>query len=60
MFDNNVRTITENILRINLKDSSKDTTLWTVVTVWRSNYSSAISNEDKSDILVDEIMVSFL
>ena len=60
MYDNNVRTITENILRINLKDASKDTTLWTVVTVWRSDYSSAISNEDKSDVLVDEIMISFL
>jgi GH15 family glucan-1,4-alpha-glucosidase len=60
MYDNNVRTITENILRINLKDASKDTTLWTVVTVWRSDYSSAIANEDKSDVLVDEIMVSFL
>ncbi|MDA7702803.1 DUF4136 domain-containing protein [Gammaproteobacteria bacterium] len=60
MYDNNVRTITENILRINLKDASKDTTLWTVVTVWRSDYSSAIANEDKSDVLVDEIMFSFL
>ncbi len=60
MYDNNVRTITENILRINLKDASKDTTLWTVVTVWRSDYSSAIANEDKSDVLVDEIMISFL
>lgn len=60
MFDRDVRTITENILRINLKDAAEDQTLWTVVTVWRSNYSSAIGNEDKSDILVDEIMVSFL
>ncbi|MDC0124426.1 DUF4136 domain-containing protein [Gammaproteobacteria bacterium] len=60
MYDNNVRTITKNILRINLKDASKDTTLWTVVTVWRSDYSSAIANEDKSDVLVDEIMISFL
>ncbi|MDB4836549.1 DUF4136 domain-containing protein [Gammaproteobacteria bacterium] len=60
MYDNNVRTITENILRINLKDASKDTTLWTVLTVWRSDYSSAIANEDKSDVLVDEIMISFL
>ena len=60
MYDNNLRTITENILRINLKDASKDTTLWTVVTVWRSDYSSAIANEDKSDVLVDEIMISFL
>ena len=60
MYDNNVRTITENILRINLKDASKDTTLWTVVTVWRSDYSSAIANEDKSDVLVDGIMISFL
>jgi len=60
MYDNNVRTITENILRINLKDASKDITLWTVVTVWRSDYSSAIANEDKSDVLVDEIMISFL
>jgi hypothetical protein len=31
-----------------------------VVTVWRSDYSSAIANEDKSDVLVDEIMISFL
>ena len=60
MYQDDLRTVTENILRINLKDKSKDSTLWTVVTVWRSGSSKAISSDDGSDILVDEIMISFL
>ena len=60
MYRSDVRTVTENILRINLKDNSKDSTLWTVVTVWRSGSSRSISSDDGSDVLVDEIMISFL
>ena len=60
MYRSNIRTVTENILRINLKDNSKDSTLWTVVTVWRSGSTRSISSDDGSDVLVDEIMISFL
>ena len=55
-----VYTISENILRINLKDSQLDKTVWTVVTVWRDGSSRSISYDDASVILVDEIMLSFL
>ena len=60
MLYDDVRTVTENILRINLKDKSKDSTLWTVVTAWRSGSSQSIATDDASNILVDEIMISFL
>jgi hypothetical protein len=60
MFRDDFRTITENILRINLKDNNLDSTLWTVVTVWRSGSSKAATSEDGSDLIVDEIMLSFL
>ena len=48
------------ILKVNLKDLSQDKTVWTVVTVWRDGSSRSISYDDASNILVDEIMVSFL
>ena len=55
-----VYTVTENILRINLKDLEKERTVWTVVTVWRDGSKRSISSDDASAILVDEIMLSFL
>jgi hypothetical protein len=60
MYRDDIRTITENILRVNLKDSTADSTLWTVVTVWRSGSSKGATSEDGSDLIVDEIMLSFL
>jgi hypothetical protein len=60
MYRDDIRTITENILRVNLKDSTADSTLWTVVTVWRSGSSKGVTSEDGSDLIVDEIMLSFL
>ena len=60
MYRDDIRTITENILRVNLKDSTADSTLWTVVTVWRSGSAKAATSEDGSDLIVDEIMLSFL
>ena len=59
-FRDDIRTITENILRVNLKDSKADKTLWTVVTVWRNGSSKAPTSEDGSNMIVDEIMQSFL
>ena len=59
-FRDDIRTITENILRVNLKDNNADKTLWTVVTVWRNGSSKAPTSEDGSNIIVDEIMQSFL
>ena len=59
-FRDDIRTITENILRVNLKDNTADKTLWTVVTVWRNGSSKAPTSEDGSNIIVDEIMLSFL
>ena len=59
-FRDDIRTITENILRVNLKDNTADKTLWTVVTVWRDGSSKAPTSEDGSNIIVDEIMLSFL
>ena len=58
-FRDDIRTITENILRVNLKDNKVDKTLWTVVTVWRNGSSKAPTSEDGSNIIVDEIMQSF-
>ena len=55
-----VYTVTENILRINLKDLKQDKTVWTVVTVWRDGSNRSISSDEASAILVDEIMISFL
>jgi hypothetical protein len=59
-FNNDVRTVTENILRINLKDKELDTTVWTVLTVWRNGSSRDVTTDDGSNILIDEIMLSFL
>ena len=53
-------TVTENILRINLRNSEEEKTLWTVVTVWRDGSSRSISYDEASNILVEEIMASFL
>ena len=51
---------TQNILRVNLRNLNDDKTLWTVVTVWRDGSSRSISSDDASNMLVDEIMISFL
>ena len=56
----NIYTITENILRVNLRDVQEDKTVWTVVTVWRDGSNRSISSDEASNILVDEIMISFL
>tara|TARA_Y200000002_G_C22328909_1_gene515898 strand:+ start:108 stop:620 length:513 start_codon:yes stop_codon:yes gene_type:complete len=60
MYRDDVYNVTQNFLRVNLTDISQDKTLWTVVTVWRGGSSRSISNEDASNVLVDEIMLSFL
>ena len=59
-YRDDIYTVTQNILRVNLKDLTKDKTVWTVVTVWRNGSSRSISDDDASDILVDEIMLSFI
>ena len=59
-FKDDLYTVTENILRINLRNSEEDKTLWTVVTVWRDGSSRSISYDEASKILVEEIMASFL
>tara|TARA_X000000368_G_C23048868_1_gene720378 strand:- start:215 stop:748 length:534 start_codon:yes stop_codon:yes gene_type:complete len=59
-FRDHIYTFTNNILRVNLKDIEQEKTLWTVVTVWRDGSNRSISSEDASNILVDEIMISFL
>ena len=35
MFNDDIYNVTQNILRVNIKDIETDKTLWTVVTVWR-------------------------
>ena len=60
MLRDDVYNVTQNILRVNLRDIEKDKTLWTVVTVWRDGSNRSISYDDASNILVDEIMVRFL
>ena len=52
--------VTKNILRVNLKNLEQEKTLWTVVTVWRQGSNRSISYDDASNMLVDEIVVSFL
>ena len=59
-FRDDIYIVTENILRVNLKDLEKERTVWTVVTVWRDGSKRSISSDDASAILVDEIMLSFL
>ncbi len=60
MLRDDVYNVTQNILRVNLRDIEKDKTLWTVVTVWRDGSNRSISYDDASNMLVDEIMISFL
>ena len=59
-FRDNVYNVTKNILRVNLKNLEQENTFWTVVTVWRQGSNRSISYDDASNMLVDEIMVSFL
>ena len=42
MYRDDLYTVTQNILRVNLKDLSQDKTVWTVVTVWRDGSSRSI------------------
>ena len=42
MYRDDLYTVTQNILRVNLKDLSQDKTVWTVVTVWRDGSLSLI------------------
>ena len=58
-FQDDLYTVTENILRINLRNFEEDKTLWTVVTVWRDGSSKSISYDEASSVLVSEIMGSF-
>ena len=60
MYIDDVYSVTENILRVNLRDLNEDKTVWTVLTIWRDGSSRSISYDDASNILVDEIMLSFL
>ena len=60
LYRDNIVTVTENILRINLKNIKDDKTVWTVITVWRDGSQRSISSDDATDILVDEIMLSFM
>ena len=60
MYRNEIYNITQNILRVNLRDIDQDKTLWTAVTVWRDGSNRSISYDDASSMLVDEIMLSFL
>ena len=60
MFKDDIYNVTQNFLRVNLRDLEQDKTLWTVVTVWRDGSNRSISYDDASNMLVDEIMISFL
>jgi len=59
-YRDDVYNVTRNFLRVNLRDINDDKTLWTVVTVWRDGSNRSISYDDASNMLVDEIMLSFL
>ena len=59
-YRDDVYNVTRNFLRVNLGDIDDDKTLWTVVTVWRDGSNRSISYDDASNMLVDEIMLSFL
>ena len=59
-YRDDVYNVTQNILRVNLRNIEDDKTLWTVVTVWRDGSNRSISYDDASNMLVDEIMISFL
>ena len=60
MFNDDIYNVTQNILRVNIKDIETDKTSWTVVTVWRDGSKRSISYDDASNALVDEIMISLL
>ena len=59
-YRDDVYNVTRNFLRVNLRDIDDDKTLGTVVTVWRDGSNRSISYDDASNMLVDEIMLSFL
>ena len=59
-YRDDIYNVTQNILRVNLRNLEDDKTLWTVVTVWRDGSNRSISYDDASNMLVDEIMISFL
>ena len=59
-YRDDVYNVTRNFLRVNLRDIDDDKTLWTVVTVWRDGSNRSISYDDASNMLVDEIMLSYL
>ena len=59
-YRDDVYNVTRNFLRVNLRNIDDDKTLWTVVTVWRDGSNRSISYDDASNMLVDEIMLSFL
>ena len=59
-YRDDVYNVTRNFLRVNLRDIDDDKTLWTVVSVWRDGSNRSISYDDASNMLVDEIMLSFL
>jgi hypothetical protein len=59
-YRDDVYNVTRNFLRVNLRDINDDKTLWTVVTVWRDGSNRSISYDDASNMLVDEILLSFL
>lgn len=59
-YRDDVYNVTRNFIRVNLRDIDDDKTLWTVVTVWRDGSNRSISYDDASNMLVDEIMLSFL
>ena len=60
MYNDDIYNVTQNVLRVNIRDLEKDKTLWTVVTVWRDGSKRSISYDDASNALVDEIMISLL
>jgi len=59
-YRDDIYNVTQNILRVNLRNLEDDKTLWTVVTIWRDGSNRSISYDDASNMLVDEIMISFL
>ena len=59
-YRDDVYNVTRNFLRVNLRDIDDDKTIWTLVTVLRGGSNRSISYDDASNMLVDEIMLSFL
>ncbi len=58
-YRDDIRTISKFALRINLKDISTNSTLWTVYADWRKGSSKSPTKDDGSSALVDEIILSF-